>query len=268
MTKKNPFETDRKNKNDVEKKSLCVRFLDWIKHLSQARVFVWLAKLPWRGLLKNGKRVLQKGVMPLLCFLVCFGALLSVMAFSISAAVCDVTKDRIVTPEQLAESDQSFDYILVLGCRVYSDGRLSPMLEDRLLTAFSLYEDGVCDRILMSGDSRTVYYDEVGTMREAAIAAGIPADAIFTDPAGLSTYDSVAHLLSHFEGKRVVIVTQEYHLYRSLYLAEKLGVDAYGVSADRRPYSNQWKYSLREVLARCKDVAYALVAPEAAPIPE
>lgn len=268
MTKKKNRKTNQKKQKDLEKKPLKTRFLDGIKQLSQTRFFLWLAKIPWKSILKTGKKVLKKGVLPAACFLLCIGVLLSVMALIISAAVCDVTEERIVTVEQLLERDLEFDYILVLGCRVYPDGRLSHMLEDRLLTACSLYEDGVCDRILMSGDSRTVYYDEVGAMKDAAIENGIPEDAILTDPAGLSTYDSVSHLLSHFSGKRVVIVTQEYHLYRALYLAEKLGVDAFGVSADRRAYSGQWKYSLREVLARCKDVAYALTLPKAAEIPQ
>lgn len=264
MTKKKTCKTDEKKSKNVEKKPWKQRFLDGIYQLSQTRFFLWLAKIPWKSLLKAGKRVLQKGVLPALCFLLCIGVMLSAMALIISAAVCDVTEDRIVTAEQLLDMGLEFDYILVLGCRVYADGRLSHMLEDRLLTAFSLYESGVCNRLLMSGDSRTVYYDEVGAMKDAALANGIPEDAILTDPAGLSTYDSVSHLLSHFKGKRVVIVTQEYHLYRALYLAEKLGVEAFGVSAARRPYVNQWKYSAREVLARCKDVAYALARPKAA----
>jgi len=68
-------------------------------------------------------------------------------------------------------------------------------------------------------------------------------------------------VLSEFEGKRIVIVTQQYHLYRALYVAEKLGLDAYGVSADLRPYSKQWTRDVREVLARCKDVYFALKQP-------
>ena len=58
------------------------------------------------------------------------------------------------------------------------------------------------------------------------------------------------------KGKRVLIVTQKYHLYRALYIAEKLGIDAYGVSADLRSYRKQFKYDLREILARVKDVVW------------
>ena len=73
---------------------------------------------------------------------------------------------------------------------------------------------------------------------------------------GFSTYDSIANLLEQYKGKRVLIVTQRYHLYRALYIAEKLGIDAYGVSANLRTYTKQFKFSLREVLARVKDVVW------------
>jgi vancomycin permeability regulator SanA len=204
---------------------------------------------------------LKRYVIPVGCFLLCIAVLLGGFACIISAAVCHKTGDRIVSIEQLSEMEGEFDCIFVLGCRVLSNGTPSAMLDDRISTAVMLYQNGVSERILMSGDSRTEWYDETGTMKSVAIAKGVPAEAILTDPMGLSTYDSLARLLRVWEGKRVVIVTQEYHLYRSLYIAEKLGIEAYGVSADMRPYAGQIKYDLREILARCKDVLYALKKP-------
>ena len=94
-------------------------------------------------------------------------------------------------------------------------------------------------------------------MRREAVALDIPEDAILCDRYGLSTYDSVVRALEEYGYRRVVIVTQSYHLYRALYVAEKLGIEAYGVSADLRPYYGQTKRDLREILARCKDVVYA-----------
>ena len=98
-------------------------------------------------------------------------------------------------------------------------------------------------------------------MVDTGVSLGVPQEAILTDRYGLSTYDSIARMLALYQGKRVVIVTQEYHLHRALYVAEKLGVDAYGISADLRPYSKQFNRELREILARCKDVYYALKQP-------
>ena len=112
----------------------------------------------------------------------------------------------------------------------------------------------------MSGDRQPDgSYDEVGAMQDTALAAGVNVTSVLIDPEGYSTYESIEHLAKHLKGKRVVIVTQIYHLYRALYIAERMGMEAYGVSADRRSYSDQLKCEIREVLARVKDVWYVQV---------
>ena len=209
------------------------------------------------------KRILKRLIPPLCVITACVLAI-CVCALIISGAVCNKTKDRILTPEQLLADETEIDCILVLGCRVYPDGQLSHMLSDRVETAVSLYHAGVSDCLLMSGDKRTIYYNEVDPMRDAAIAQGVPADAISMDGFGLSTYDSVARIAEEYQGKKVVIVTQRYHLFRALYIAEKLGIDAYGVSADLRTYTKRVLWEAREVLARCKDVYYAEKRPAVA----
>ena len=107
----------------------------------------------------------------------------------------------------------------------------------------------------MSGDRREGY-DEVGAMEREAKEQGIPANRILLDPKGYSTYESIVNLLKEYKGKRVLIITQEYHLYRAIYIAEKIGIEAYGISADLRPYRKQLLYDLREVIARLKDVLW------------
>ena len=224
-----------------------------------------LKPFPWRAVLGALARFFRK-TCAVCGVLFVLGLLLLLILLSISGAVCHKTQDRIVTPDSLEDLDGEFDYILILGCSVRPDGSMSAMLRDRVDTGIALYERGVCSTLLMSGDSASVGYDEVGTMKQAALDAGISERAIVTDPLGLSTYDSVARLLQVYEGKRVVIVTQEYHLYRALYIAEKMGIEAYGVSADLRSYSGQIKRDVREVFARCKDVFYALKQPPAAEV--
>ena len=114
----------------------------------------------------------------------------------------------------------------------------------------------------MSGDSSSsVGYDEVGAMRRGAIEQGVDPAVIDTDPYGLSTYDSIVRLAEQYGGGRVVIVTQSFHLPRALYIADKLGLEAYGVSADLRTYQTQMKSDVREIFARCKDVYYMLKRP-------
>ena len=212
---------------------------------------------------KRRRKIRWRRWMTVVCVAVAWGLLIASMPFLLSSAVCKKTEERILSVEELVRlaEEEKFDCILVLGCRVYSDGTLSHMLEDRVSVGASLYHAGVSDWILMSGDHQGEYYNEVDPMKQAAMESAVPEISILTDPYGISTYDSVYRAISQFKGKRIVIVTQEYHLSRALYVAEKLGAEAYGVSADLRPYTKQFFREVREVLARCKDVYYALTQP-------
>jgi SanA protein len=168
-------------------------------------------------------------------------------------------KNRIITPEQASELNA--DCILVLGARVWDSGP-GAMLEDRLLQGIELYKSDASDRLLMSGDHGSHEYDEVNTMKNYAIAQGVPSEHIFMDHAGFSTYESMYRARDVFQVKKVVIVTQKFHLYRSLYIANKLGLDAHGVASDPRTYAGQGYREIREVLARIKDFFKVLIQPE------
>lgn len=169
-------------------------------------------------------------------------------------------KDRILTPEEAAELDA--DCILVLGAGVWDNGRPSQMLADRLNQGIELYQAGASDRLLMSGDHGRVGYDEVNVMKDYAIERGIPSGHIFMDHAGFSTYESMYRARDIFEAKKVIIVTQRYHMYRALYTARALGLDAYGVASDPWEYSGQRYRELREFVARMKDFCYTIVKPK------
>jgi vancomycin permeability regulator SanA len=105
----------------------------------------------------------------------------------------------------------------------------------------------------MSGDHGQVEYDEVNAMKKYAMDAGIPSEDVFMDHAGFSTYESMYRAKEVFGAKKIIIVTQEYHLYRAIYAAEQMGMEVYGVNADYRSYSGQFARDVREVLARVKD---------------
>lgn len=169
------------------------------------------------------------------------------------------TEDMIISAEE--SLDKNADCILVLGAGVRRDGSPSPMLEDRILTGMDLYNKGVSDRLIMSGDHSTKGYDEVNTMKRYAVERGIPSEHVFMDHAGISTYDSIYRAKEIFEAEKIIIVTQKYHLYRALYTARALGIEAYGVSADIRVYAGQDLREIREKAARVKDFFMAIFKP-------
>ncbi|MCI9207498.1 MAG: DUF218 domain-containing protein [Adlercreutzia caecimuris] len=183
-----------------------------------------------------------------------------VAVFAIDAHVRSSAESRIVTADETARLD-GIDCIVVLGCGVRPDGQPSDMLADRITQGVALYEKGASPKLLMSGDHSRSDYDEVNTMRNVAVEAGVPADDVFMDHAGFSTYESMYRARDVFGAKRIVIVSQRYHLYRALYVAERLGLDAYGVAADLRPYAGQEAREVREILARDKDFLTSIVQP-------
>ena len=181
--------------------------------------------------------------------------------FGIDAYVRHSVSDRILTQEQAAALED-VDCIVVLGCKVYDDGTPSAMLEDRLKQAIALYELDAGPKLLMSGDHGQTTYDEVNAMKQFAVDAGVASADVFMDHAGFSTYETMYRAKEVFCADKVIIVTQGYHLYRAMYVAEKLGIEAYGVASDYRRYANQAGMDLREILARVKDFGMCILKPE------
>lgn len=136
------------------------------------------------------------------------------------------------------------------------------MLEDRLLEGINLYKNNVSSKIIMSGDHGREDYDEVNLMKNYAIEKGIPSEDIFMDHAGFSTYETMYRAKEIFKTKKVVIVTQNYHMYRALYDAKNLGLDAYGVCSDPRQYVGATYREIREILARDKDFVKCIFKPK------
>ena len=203
----------------------------------------------------------REKIKPIFMLLLCL-ALVGVIALcSINGYVKSVAKERIVTVEETATLED-VDCIIVLGCQVRDDGTLSHMLRDRLMRGLEVYHAGATPKLLMSGDHGRKEYDEVNAMKQYAIENGVPSEHVFMDHAGFSTYETVYRAKEIFEADKVIIITQEYHLYRALYIADKLGLEAYGVSADLNKYVGQSMRDFREILARCKDWAMCIFKPE------
>ena len=167
------------------------------------------------------------------------------------------TKSRIIDVDEAADLTD-VDCIIVLGASVKHGDTPSLMLSDRLDRAIEAYNAGVAKKIIMSGDHGSKYYNEVQVMKDYAISKGVPSEDIFMDHAGFSTYDTMYRAREIFGAKKVVIITQRYHLYRSVYVAQKLGMDAYGVSAEDVRYHGQTKRDIREIIAVNKDFIWSL----------
>lgn len=182
------------------------------------------------------------------------------VALGMNFFVINKTKNKIISEEQAKELSD-VDCVLVLGAGIWGNSP-SPMLEDRLLQGISLYKNNVSNKIIMSGDHGTKEYDEVNVMKQFAIERQVESEDIFMDHAGFSTYDSIYRAKEIFQAKKIIIVTQKYHIYRALYIAEKLGIEAYGVNSDPRKYAGQVVRDLREIIARDKDLIKCIIKPE------
>ncbi len=180
--------------------------------------------------------------------------LATVFCLAVSTYVRMSTKDKIISLEMA--KDFECDCILVLGAKVYENSP-SLMLADRIDRGADLYFQKENAKILMSGDNSSREYNEVEVMKNYAVSLGVAEEDILLDHKGYSTSESVLNL-EEFGARRVIIVTQSYHLPRALYLAEKLGIDAVGVEAENVLYKGHEKRLVREVLARTKDFLSSL----------
>lgn len=192
------------------------------------------------------------------CFLIIV-LILIILIIAINIFVIVQTKNKIIITEETTKLEE-VDCILILGAGIRGNFP-TPMLEDRLKTGIFLYENKVSPKILVSGDHINTNHDEVNVMKDYLIGHKVPSQDIFMDHAGISTYDSIYRAKNIFKAKKIIIVTQEYHLYRSLYIARQLDIEAYGTSATTRDYTNQGKREIREILARVKDFFKSILKP-------
>lgn len=188
-------------------------------------------------------------------FSVLFLVLICTTALLVNQHVESVGTKYIVNASEVTNADA----ILVLGAYVLPNGTVSTMLNDRLTAGYELYEQGKAPKLIVSGDHGRKDYDEVNAMKSFLKDKGVPNKDVFMDHAGFSTYESMYRARDIFKVKKVIIVTQEYHLMRAVYVARALGMEAYGVATDRRDYRAMELYKLREIAARNKDFLWVKV---------
>lgn len=163
------------------------------------------------------------------------------------------TAQRSIRAERDFENDGRYDCVVVLGCGVKPDGTASDMLRERVQKGCEVFRAVDCAYLFLTGDGNS--RDEPGVMKKLCVDEfGIDEDKIITDGEGYSTYESIINASNSAEKvKRVIIVTQSYHLPRALFIARNQGLEAVGCEAHLLRYKMQVVWSIREFLARNKD---------------
>ena len=181
-------------------------------------------------------------------------SLLSIFFLAINRLVI-VGAGKIIERESDYSIEKKYDAIVVLGAGLKADGTPSNMLKDRLNGAIEIYKKGVAPKIIVSGDCSGEYYDEVSAMRKYCIDNGVPDGDIIRDDKGFSTYETMDNVVRRMGYKKIMVVTQKYHIYRSVYIARRMGANADGFSTDSLDYIflAQRYREIREMAARFKD---------------
>ncbi len=197
---------------------------------------------------------MKKRIILIIKILIVLGLLALIVVFGINQYVVATTKDYVYTDVNELPDKQ---VIIVLGAYV-NDDRLSMVLEDRVKSGILLYEDERAPKLLLSGDHGRQTYDEVNTMRKYILNhANVEQEDVFLDHAGFDTYDTMYRARDVFQVESAIIVTQDFHINRAVYIARSLGIDAVGYSVNQDKYKKvlQMKWSLRESLSRLKAFA-------------
>jgi len=183
--------------------------------------------------------------------LVAFTAFCLVFLLASNAWLVGVTSARLIKPEEGCRSD--FEVALVFGTSQFlRSGRSNPHYYGRINLAAQLFQQGRVEHLLLSGDNRSLYYNEPAKMQQDLLDRGVPLEAMTLDSAGFSTFDSLKRSRDVYGLHQLVLITQEYHLPRALFIADHLGIETSGCAAEGPEWSAMRKVWLREVAARLK----------------
>lgn len=204
----------------------------------------------------------KKSVIQSLLFIAYIFALVFLFVLAVNINIVANTNDNIYSVNESIKLSDDFDCILILGAGVKANGTPTDMLRDRLLAGLESYKelDGV--PIFLSGDSEKSDYQETVAMEEFLLDKGVSETDIICDGYGLSTYESIWRAKNVYGFNKILIVSQKYHLYRAIYIANELEMTAYGIDGALTTYGKQPIYTFREYLARIKDVIYSEIKPK------
>ena len=145
---------------------------------------------------------------------------------------------------------------IVFGAGLLRDGSAGPVLSDRVKTAVQLYQQAKVDKLLMSGDNRFVEYNEPEAMRQYALELGVPEEDVVLDYAGRRTYDTCYRANTIFQVQSAILVTQNFHLARAIFLCNWFGVESTGVKANNTYFRkiSRLFWNARELFATIRSV--------------
>ncbi len=181
-----------------------------------------------------------------LIILCIFILLILLTPFLLQSLFTQSYKDKIFTSVNDAPK---VHVALVLGAGLNGEAEPSDILEDRVMTAVDLYKAGKVEKIIMSGDNRTADYDEPSAMIDYAVKNGVKVEDLQPDYAGRRTYDSCLRAREIFSLSQIIVITQSFHMSRAMYVCNSIGIDTYGVTADRRKYLDELGFEIRDTYA-------------------
>jgi SanA protein len=189
-----------------------------------------------------------KRILKMLLKILLFLAIIGLLVLFISRLITGLyARGRVYTISEVPTRRVA----IVFGAGLWRNGTPTPVLIDRVTQAANLYFSGKVEKLLMSGDNRFVDYNEPEAMRQLALSLGVPDEAIVRDYAGRRSYDTCYRAKAIFGVTQAILVTQAFHMPRTIYLCNHLGVDSVGVNADLRVYrkSSLLYWNLRELPA-------------------
>lgn len=183
-----------------------------------------------------------------------FGIVIAAVLFAIFSNVLIISQTKSKIYHDITEVPKR-EYALVLGTSKRTvKGESNTFFDNRITAASDLYKQGRVEKLLLSGDNRTRYYNEPNDMRKALLEKGIPESAILLDTAGFRTIESVYRCANVYNQKDVVIITQEFHAFRALYISQYFDMNAIAYLAEEVPVYSAAKVNIREFFARPKAI--------------
>jgi SanA protein len=142
---------------------------------------------------------------------------------------------------------------IIFGAGINGD-KPSKYLKDRLDAGIKLFKAKKINKILLSGDNGSDAHDELTVMKIYCFKNGIDTTKIYIDYAGFDTYSTMFRAKNIFKIDKAILITQEYHLNRAIYIGNNLGIESIGFSANQGEYRNYNYVRFREYFSICKSV--------------